>query len=197
MSDLAMNIHDARQPDTELIFHRVSWGAIFSGTLVALAMEILFLTFGMFIGFQMSAGGAHAWSAVWYFVTLFCSLFAGSAVASRLAGNPSRGNGMLHGFVVWGLTMFTTAAVAVIMLWDVIRVANSWLQTAVAMIPQAPPVNAATHAASATGDLSTLALVIWGGMLAAIAGSLIGGAGAIPKEAFFLRRHLPQQPHQA
>lgn len=194
MSDLAMNVHDAPRPDTELIFHRVSWGAIFSGTLVALAMEIVFLSFGMFIGFQMT-GGAHAWSEAWYFVTLFCSLFAGSAVASRLAGNPSRGNGMLHGFVVWGLTMFTTAAIAVVLLWDVIRVANSWLQTMMATVPQAPPIGHVTRAASVAGDLSTLSLVIWGGMLAAIAGSLLGGAGAIPKE-IFLRRQFPQQPHR-
>jgi hypothetical protein len=198
MSDIAMGYHDARRPEAEP-FHRVWWGAIFSGALVALAMELVFLTFGLFIGFQMSGGGAHAWSEVWYFVTLFCSLFIGSWVTARLLGNPGRGNGMLHGFVVWALTMFTTAAIAAMLMWDAIRIANSWLQSFVAAVPpSAPPAIAGPNAAAATGDLSTLALVIWGGLLAAIVGSLLGGS-VVPKLPNFLaeRSRLPEQPHQA
>ncbi|HLH38095.1 MAG TPA: hypothetical protein VKX39_03025 [Bryobacteraceae bacterium] len=198
MSDIAMGYHDAHRSEAEL-FHRVSWAAIFSGVLVALAMELVFLMFGLFIGFQMSAGGAHAWSKIWYFVTLFCSLFIGSWVTARLAGNPARGNGMLHGFVVWGLTMFTTAVIAVMLMWDVIRLANSWLQSFVANVPPtAAPSNTSQLAATAAGDLSTLALVIWGGLLAAIVGSLLGGS-VVPKLPNFIteRRRLPEQPHHA
>lgn len=200
MSDIAMGYHDTYRSETE-IFHRVSWGAIFSGALVALGMELVFLTFGLFIGFQMNPSGARVWTGIWYFVTLFCSLFIGSSVTARLAGNPDRGNGMLHGLVVWGLTMFASSVISMALLWNVIRVANSWLQTYVAANPPAvAPNNTGQLAATAAGDLSTVNLVIFGGLLAALVGSLLGGGAAVPRitDVVNIRRpNLPEQPHHA
>ena len=200
MSDIAVGYHDAHRSEAEL-FHRVSWGAIFGGVLVALATELLFLTFGLFVGFQMG-GGARVWSVIWYFVTVFCSLFIGSWVAARLTGNPGRGNGMLHGLVVWGLTMFTTAFIAAALLRDVIRFVSSWLQQMVVIVSPAAGAgaNASPLATIAASDMSTTALVIWGGMLAAVVGALLGGASAVPKVLSFVaerRRDLPEQPHHA
>ncbi|HUA83980.1 MAG TPA: hypothetical protein VMB85_08985 [Bryobacteraceae bacterium] len=200
MSEIAMGFHEANRSEAEL-FHRVSWAAIFSGVLVALATELVFLSFGMFIGFLMT-GSAHAWSEAWYFFGIFCSLLVGSWVAARLAGNPNRGNGMLHGFVVWGVTMFTTAVIAAAVLWDVVRLASSFVQTALVNVPPGTPLhgNVSQLANSAAGDISTTSLVIFGGLLAAVAGSLIGGAWAAPRETNFVAEHrpnLPEQPHHA
>jgi len=203
MSDIALSIHDLNRSEVEL-FRRVSWGAIFGGVLVALSVELVFLTFGLFIGFQMKGGEAVAWTEAWYLTGVFCSLLVGSWVAARFAGNPNRGNGLLHGFVVWGLTMFTTAAIAVALSWDVIRVASSWLQSAIstgaAGAAGAAPGNLTQAATNAAGDISSTALVVFGGLILAAVGSFIGGAWAAPRSADFAPAHtphLPEQPHHA
>src|SRR5262245_17719956 len=100
MSDISWG----RRDDPALLnVKRLSWGAIFAGVFAALAMEILFLLFGFFVGFLLSPGGAKAWAAIWYLITSFVSLYVGAWVASRLAGNTTRREGMLHGFITWGL----------------------------------------------------------------------------------------------
>jgi hypothetical protein len=205
MSDMAMGVNDATGTEVEF-FRRVSWGAIFGGVLTALGVELIFLSFGLFIGFQMTNGGGSSWTTAWYLVSVFFSLFFGAWVAAKLTGNPDRGNGMLHGVVVWGLSMFTTAVIATAILWDVIRMASSWLQTAVSSVAPAagavPPQTLNRVAENTANDLSTTALVIFFGLLLALAASLIGGAWAVRKDIGFLHshtphRHLPEQPHHA
>lgn len=199
MSDIVMGVHDGTRSESEL-FRRVSWGAIFSGTLVALSVELVFLTFGLFIGFRMA--DAAPWTVAWYLFGIFCSLFIGGWVAGRLAGNPNRGNGMMHGFVVWGLSIFTSAAFAVTLLWDVVRAAGSILRTAITTPAVGPgavtPANMTHLAATAAIDISNVSLIIWVGLLLAIAGALIGGAASVPREIGFVgqvRPHLPEQSH--
>lgn len=99
------------------ILRRISWPAIFSGTLVALATELLFAAFGLFIGFTLSnPSGITAWSQAWYFVTAFCSLFAGGFVAARIGSNMS-GSGAMHGAVTWSLTTVATFMIAIWLSW--------------------------------------------------------------------------------
>ena len=43
--------------DEIAVTKRISWAAVFGGTLIALATELLFAAFGLFIGFTMSGGG--------------------------------------------------------------------------------------------------------------------------------------------
>lgn len=82
-----------------LIWRRISWPAVFSGTFVALATELLFAAFGLFIGFILSSpGGIDTWAKIWYFVTAFVSLLTGAWVAARLSTNTS-GSGRIHGAV--------------------------------------------------------------------------------------------------
>lgn len=212
MSDIVVGTNSSFGAEAE-IFRRISWGAIFSGVLVALSVELIFLFFGLFIGFQMTGGGAVAWTEAWYLVGIFFSLLIGGWIAARLAGNPGRGNGMLHGFVVWGLAMFTTAVLATALAWGVVKEASSLLQTAVnttttaqttAQVPPAatpPPAvtqqNLTEDAATLADRVSSSSLVIFFGLLLAIAGALIGGAWAVPRQADFAtrpHRDLPE-PH--
>jgi hypothetical protein len=93
---------------------RVSWGAILSGVVVALAVQILLAMLGAGIGMgvldpaqpgdnpaAMSMGiGAAAW---WALSGIIASLIGGW-VAARLAGNPSRQVGLLHGLAAWATT---------------------------------------------------------------------------------------------
>jgi hypothetical protein len=187
-------------PAETAIWKRISWPAVFGGTFVALATELLFTAFGLFIGFTLSSrGGVATWSKVWYFVTTFVALFLGAWVTAKLSTNTS-GGGRLHGAVTWGLTTMATFAFITWMFWGAVstslaavRTAAVATDTAAAAAPPATQaeaahvqnqaanvVNQATGHAPRTagtfvGDASTLFLVIFGGILCGCVASLIGG----------------------
>jgi hypothetical protein len=181
---------------------RISWPAVFGGTLVALATELLFAAFGLFIGFTMSRTGGLEWGKAWYFVTAFVALLIGSWVAARLSVN-TFGSGRLHGAVTWGLTTLATFMIAVWMSWGVLSTSIAAVRTAVVATNTTTESPAATPAAQnkaqqlqnqaantvnqaetyapqeagmLKGDASTLFLVIFGGILCGCVGSLIGGS---------------------
>jgi hypothetical protein len=182
-----------------LVMKQISWGAIFAGVLVALAVEVLFLSFGMFIGFRMSPVGAGVWSAIWFFIGCFFSLMAGGWVAARLAANPALGR--LHGIVTWGLTTVTTFVFLTAVSWGVVTQSLGLVKTATLAASAAVPsaVNRVTpneanrlqeEANSALSqaqrqaantervigrDVSNVALLLWIGFMIAAAGSLVGG----------------------
>lgn len=173
------------------VIKRISWAAIFSGVLVALATELLFTMWGFFIGFRLgSPDGVQTWSLAWYIVTAFASLLAGGWVAARLSGNPNRGSGMLHGIVTWGLTTVSTFAIVVTLFSGILSNSATLLRTATMAAAVAPPAaqNEASRqaagalnqmpnvAANLNSNLSIISLILFGGILAAAIGSLIGGA---------------------
>lgn len=92
-------------------FKRVSWGAIFAGSLVAIVVDIMLSLLGIGIGFGIinPATGDSPVRAVgigtgiWMGISALVSLFAGAWVAGRLAGIPRKSIGAIHGIVVWGV----------------------------------------------------------------------------------------------
>ncbi|MBI3945102.1 MAG: hypothetical protein HY321_04230 [Armatimonadetes bacterium] len=91
---------------------RLSWGAVWSGLLVALATQMILSAFGLGLnlyGLTESATGGIApnlsalglWTAIWALI----SLFLGGLVAARLANSLTAMNGIWHGIVVWALTL--------------------------------------------------------------------------------------------
>ncbi|MEW5745225.1 MAG: hypothetical protein AB1805_07305 [Nitrospirota bacterium] len=97
-------------------FRRISWGAIFAGTIVALVIGLALSLLGMGIGLgtinpateQNPLGGIGIGAGIWMAISTLISLFAGGWVASRMAGYPRSLLGVLHGVVVWGLvTLFS------------------------------------------------------------------------------------------
>ncbi len=189
-----------------VLIKRISWPAIFSGVLVALATELLFLAFGLFIGFKLSSpGGINAWSTIWYFITCFFSLLFGGWVASRLSGNMQ--HGALHGIVVWGLATVATFAFGLWLSWGVVTQGLGLVKTAAVTTAAVAPstmhnvtpneadrmateANRAANqaeqqapslAATAAHDVSTVSLRIWIGILIAICGAMLGGAIGAPK----------------
>lgn len=96
---------------------RISWGAIFGGTLIALVAQLLLSLLGLGIGLStinpMSEGGNPAaglgiGAAIWWVVASLVSLYLGGSVAGRLAGMPRRTDSMLHGLLTWGLVTLVT-----------------------------------------------------------------------------------------
>lgn len=90
---------------------RVSWGAIFAGAVIALALQIALNILGLGIGVSainpateanpMSGFGTGA--AFWFSIATLLSLFAGGWVSGRLAGIPRTVDSSLHGLLTWGL----------------------------------------------------------------------------------------------
>lgn len=170
---------------------RICWSAVFSGTMVALATELLFATFGLFIGFTMSGGGGiSAWSEAWYFVTAFVALFLGAWVAAKAADSTAASGGM-HGVVTWGLTTMSTLAFAIWLFGSVLAAAVMAARPAMATATTAV-ANSSQAAGMAAGEASTLFLVIFGGIVAGLvaswAGGVVGDRRHHPPEAWQLRR---------
>lgn len=95
---------------------RASWGAIFAGTAIGLAMFILLGLLGLWWGFAaLEPTDANPIGAVpsvapwWIVVSQILALLAGGYVAGRFAGVLHRMGSMLHGAAVWALA--TLAAV--------------------------------------------------------------------------------------
>ena len=169
-----------------VIGRRICWSAVFSGTMVALATELLFATFGLFIGFTMSGGGGiSAWSEAWYFVTALVALFLGAWVAARSIENTSA-SGQMHGAVTWGLTTMSTLAFAIWLFGSALNAAVLAVRPAVAAA-STTVANSSQAAGMAAGEASTLFLVIFGGIVAGYVASWIGGMVGD-------RRHLPPEP---
>lgn len=87
---------------------RVSWGAIFAGTVVVLAVSMLLSILGSAIGmFILDPTSSEPFSGVfgtvsiWTGVSILIGLACGGFVAGKLAG----ADGFIHGFVVWSATM--------------------------------------------------------------------------------------------
>ena len=101
--------------------NRVSWGAIFAGGAVAVALMILFTTFGVGIGAAVldpqydpdPGSGLGIGSGIYLIVTQLIALGAGGFIAARLAGIPRPVTSSLHGAAVWAIATIFLAWAAV------------------------------------------------------------------------------------
>ncbi len=100
-------------------WRRLSWGAIWAGLFVTLAVFATLQLLGAGIGLSTinltgpqpsSAKTLGIGAAVWWLIFGLISLFIGGWVAGRLSAQPSKIDRMLHGFTTW-------AFFYVIMLW--------------------------------------------------------------------------------
>ncbi len=96
---------------------RVSWSAIFAGVVIVVAIEILLSTLGTGIGLGFvntqagntpDASSFGTGAGIWWLATTIVALVVGGFSASRLAGVPTRFDGVLHGAVIWGVTTLLT-----------------------------------------------------------------------------------------
>ena len=100
---------------------RVSWGAIFAGTAIAMGLMVFFTTLG--IGFGAASidplynedapGSLGTGSAIYIVVTQLISLAIGGYVAARLAGVPREQSSLMHGAAVWAVSTLVLAYLAV------------------------------------------------------------------------------------
>jgi hypothetical protein len=86
---------------------RVSWGAIFAGAMVALALYFLLTLLGSAIGLSVSgrvrAETLGVGAAVWAVLTTVVSLFVGGYVTSQCSVGENRFEAVLYGVILWGV----------------------------------------------------------------------------------------------
>src|SRR3954452_14780766 len=106
-------------PDPLAARPHISWGAIFGGMFASLGLWLLLYVFGLAVGLSRLDPGdpgtlksSGIFTGIWGLIAPLIALFAGGLVAGRAAGVPSRGEGAVHGLVMWGLT--TVAGVALV-----------------------------------------------------------------------------------
>lgn len=92
----------------------VSWGAIFAGAVVSVALWALLFSLGMALGLSSvnpndPIKGEAIFTGIWAILTPLVALFVGGAVAAWLAGSFDKLTGALHGSVVWGITLLLGA----------------------------------------------------------------------------------------
>jgi len=96
---------------------RVSWGAIFAGVVIAIAVQLVLGILGTGIGLSLvdpvegttpGATGFGIGAGIYWLITTVIALGAGGYAAARVAGVHDRFDGLVHGLVVWGVTLILT-----------------------------------------------------------------------------------------
>ncbi len=96
---------------------RLSWGAIFAGVVIAVAVQLVLGILGAGIGLTMvdpvagttpGAAGFGIGAGIYWLITTILALGAGGYAAARVAGVHDRFDALVHGLVVWGVTLILT-----------------------------------------------------------------------------------------
>ena len=107
-------VDDARLVKTPT---RISWGAIFAGVVLSIAIQLVLGILGTGIGLSLvnpvegttpGATGFGIGAGLYWIVTTVIALGAGGYAAARVAGVHDRFDGLVHGLVVWGVTLILT-----------------------------------------------------------------------------------------
>ena len=92
--------------------YALSWGAIFGGAVAALGVGALLHSLGLALGLTSinphnlsSLRPSGLFVGIWGLFSSLVALFVGGFVAARGAGALTRPSGVLHGLVMWGLTV--------------------------------------------------------------------------------------------
>lgn len=96
---------------------RLSWGAIFAGVVIAVAAQLVLGILGAGIGLTMvdpvegttpGATGFGIGAGLYWLITTIIALGAGGYAAASVAGVHERFDALVHGLVVWGVTLILT-----------------------------------------------------------------------------------------
>jgi hypothetical protein len=97
---------------------RISWGAVFAGVVMVLAVQLLLSMLGLGIGLSTvdpaqsggtpSASNLGIGAGVWWGVSYLVALVIGGYVAARLAANLAAFDGILHGLLTWAFALLVT-----------------------------------------------------------------------------------------
>lgn len=92
-------------------FSHVVWGAIFAGVVTVLVLQALLALLGAGLGMttlELTEGNnaktIGAGAVIWWLISGTIAFYVGGVIAGRMAGIPRNSDGMIHGFLTWGVT---------------------------------------------------------------------------------------------
>jgi len=98
---------------------RISWGGVFAGVVIALAVQLLLSMLGLGVGLTTidptqpngtpGAAALGIGTGIWWTVSYIIALFIGGYVAARLGGRLLGWDGMLHGVLTWAFALLVSA----------------------------------------------------------------------------------------
>jgi MFS family permease len=179
MRPITREIIDRRQPI-------MSWGAVFAGAIVSVALWVVLQMLGMGVGLAAihvdDAGSLRdvgIGTTVWTLAAPFVAMFVGGSIAGRLSGSAHRTVGAMHGFVMWAVTSVVglLATVAMVSL----LAAGALRAGAAAFGPEIDQQTVASTQDLATATDATGKILLGAGIsqLIALATALLGGAAAV------------------
>ena len=95
-----------------VLINQISWGAVFAGVVVSLAVQLILNMLGVGVGASTidplagenpSVKGFSIGAGLWWTVSGIIAAFAGGHVAGRLAGKPRESTTSWHGLVAWAM----------------------------------------------------------------------------------------------
>lgn len=202
---------EVRTQDILPVMSRVSWGAIFAGAFVALAVYVLLSVLGLAIGLsatpELSGETIGTAAAIWYVVALFLALFAGGCVATQCTAGENKMEAVIYGVVLWGvmfvMTMWITgnvlrtgasmalgagnvAASSVRINWEQMGQAANLTDEQVEQLRGAMPTAAQAREMGSEAAWLTLSGIVVS-MIAAIGGALFGAGPTLVFRGVALR----------
>lgn len=168
---------------------RISWGAIFGGTAVALVAQTLLTLLGVAIGLsvvnpvteQNALQEVGVGAGIWWIITGLISLFLGGWTAGRLAGMPRRTDAILHGVITWAIVTFVS-------IFLIVNGAGAIISAPLNAVMQGMQFTATPDAAA--NAASTTAAAAWWTFFVLLLGGIAAGAGG----ALGAPKDLPASP---
>jgi hypothetical protein len=187
-------------------FRRISWGAIFGGTVAALVVYFLLNLLGLGIGLGVAdlrqpspAEGIGVGAAIWWFLSTIIALFIGGWVAGRTAGLPFTIDSLAHGFITFGLFTIVVLYVLTTGIGSIVGGLGGMLSQAMgsgqvnldllgvgqaqAQAQNVDPEQARQTAEQVASAVSTGAILAFFGMLVGGAAAVVGGWLGTPRNA--------------
>ena len=93
--------------------HKVAWGAIFAGAVIALVAQVILNMVGLGIGLSTvdpagngtpTAGSLSSGAGIWFVVSGILASAAGGWLAGRMSGKPHLNTGGFHGLIAWAVS---------------------------------------------------------------------------------------------
>jgi hypothetical protein len=104
---MAVTTSDIHAEDLVPVRSRVSWGAIFAGAMVALAVYFLFNLLGAAVGLSVRGyvgeNKLDTAGIIWGVLATLISLFLGGWVTSQLAVGENKMEAAIYGVILWGV----------------------------------------------------------------------------------------------
>lgn len=151
---------------TTAAYNKVSWGAIFAGVAIALAVQFLLNLLGVGIGAAVldpatsdnpDASTFSIGGGIWFVLAGIIAAFLGGYVSSRLSGRPSNSTGGYHGLTTWAVTTLVVLYLLTTSLGALVGGAFNGLTSIVSGVGQTAATAATTAAPALANSANPLA----------------------------------------